>query len=101
MINCLHYWDRYICYSPVEIIIAFQGKEFTPEMKQLIVNFKLHFDAEKRADKFVLTTNATERVAYGLGIGEATVEKIMAAINIAKTMKWKKRTGETTLSVVN
>jgi len=58
--------------------MAFQGKEFTPEMKQLIVNLKLHFDEEKKIGRSVLTKNATERVAHGLGIGEATVKRIMA-----------------------
>ncbi len=59
--------------------MAFQGKEFTPEMKQLIVNLKLHFDEEKKSGKSVLTKNATGRVAHGLGIGDATVKRIMAA----------------------
>ena len=59
--------------------MAFQGKEFTPEMKQLIVNLKLYFDKEKKIGKSVLTKNATGRVAHGLGIGEATVKRVMAA----------------------
>lgn len=56
-----------------------QGKEFTAEMKQLVVDLKLHFDTEKKLGKFVSTKNATKRVAQGLGIGEATVKRIMAA----------------------
>lgn len=59
--------------------MAFQGKEFSPEMRQLVVNLKQHFDDEKKAGKFVSTINATRRVAQGLGIGEATVKRIMAA----------------------
>ena len=59
--------------------MSFQGKEFTAEMKQLVVDLKLHFDTEKKLGKFVLTKNATKRVAQGLGIGEATVKRIMAA----------------------
>jgi hypothetical protein len=58
--------------------MAFQGKEFTPEMKQLIVNLKLHFDEEKKTGKTVSTRNAIGRVAHGLGVGEATVKRIMA-----------------------
>lgn len=58
--------------------MAFQGKEFTPEMKQLIVNLKLHFDEEKKIGKSVSTKNAVGRVALGLGIGEATVKRVMA-----------------------
>ncbi len=63
----------------MEVIMAFQGKEFTPEMKQLVVKLKLHFDEEKKAGKSVPTRNATARVAEGLGIGEATVKRIMVA----------------------
>ena len=59
--------------------MTFQGKEFTPEMKQLVVNVKTPFDKEKKAGKTVSTRNATRRVAQGLGIGEATVKRIMAA----------------------
>lgn len=58
--------------------MPFQGKKFTPEMKQLIVNLKESFNEEKRTSKFVSTKRATERVAKGLGIGEATVKRIMA-----------------------
>lgn len=58
--------------------MTFQGKEFTPEMKQLVVNLKAHFDKEKKAGKTVSTKYSTRRVAKGLGIGEATVKRIMA-----------------------
>ena len=61
------------------ILMAFQGKEFSPEMKDLVVNLKHHYDQEKRSGKSVSTKNATGRVAAGLGIGEATVKRIMAA----------------------
>ncbi len=57
----------------------FQGKEFTPEMRQLVVNLKLQFDKEKKTGKTVTTKSTTRRVAQGLGIGEATVKRIMAA----------------------
>ena len=64
--------------------MAFQGKEFSSDMKQLIVNLKLHFDEEKKTGKSVLTKNAAGRVANGLGIGEATVKRIMAAHRLGK-----------------
>ena len=66
--------------------MAFQGKEFTPEMKQLIVNLKQHFDEEKKAGKAVSTKNAAGRVAHGLGIGEATVKRIMATLKQKKVV---------------
>jgi hypothetical protein len=28
--------------------MSFQGKDFTPEMKQLVINLKLHFDEERK-----------------------------------------------------
>jgi transposase len=58
--------------------MSFQGKAFTPEMKQLVINLKRHFDTEKRAGKYVSTKNAVQRVAQGLDIGEITVKRIMA-----------------------
>jgi len=58
--------------------MSFQGKEFTPEMKQLVVNLRLFYGAEQKAHKEVSTKNPTERTAEGLGIGEATVKRIMA-----------------------
>jgi transposase len=64
--------------------MAFQGKEFTPEMKQMVVNLKLFFDAEKKAGQTVSTQNATGRVSRGLGIGEATVKRIIAAYRQGK-----------------
>lgn len=58
--------------------MAFQGKEFSPEMKDMVIELKQFFDAEKKASKFVSTKNAVKRVACGLGIGEATVKRITA-----------------------
>jgi len=59
--------------------MAFQGKEFTPEMRQLVVNLKAYFDEEKKSGKTVPTKDSTKRVAQGLSIGVATVKRIMAA----------------------
>ena len=58
--------------------MSFQGKKFTLEMQQFVRNLKQHFDAEKRAEKFVSTKNAVKRVAKGLDIGETTVKRILA-----------------------
>jgi transposase len=79
MITSLLWRERRFATQFGEIIMAFQGKEFTPEMRQLVVNLKLHFDQEKKAGKSVSTKNATGRVAQGLGIGEATVKRVIAA----------------------
>ena len=58
--------------------MSFQGKDFTPEMKQLVINLKLYFDEERRNYKEVSTRNPTLRTAQGLGIGEVTVKRIVA-----------------------
>jgi len=71
--------------------MAFQGKEFTPEMKQLIVNLKQHFDKEKKAGKTVSTRNAIGRVAHGLGVGEVTVKRIMADHKQGKVLVVEKK----------
>lgn len=58
--------------------MSFQGREFTLEMQQLVMNLKLHFDAERKSQKEVSTRNPTLRTAQALGIGEITVKSIMA-----------------------
>ena len=58
--------------------MSFQGKDFTPAMKQLVMNLKLHFDEERKNHKEVSTRNPTLRTAQGLDIGEITVKRIMA-----------------------
>jgi hypothetical protein len=64
-------------YSKI-IAMSFQGKDFTPAMKQLVINLKLHFDEERKHSKEVSTRNPTLRTAQGLDIGEITVKSIMA-----------------------
>lgn len=60
--------------------MSFQGKEFNPGMKQLVVNLKQYFD-EKRYIKHLPADWAVEQTATGLRIGEATVRRIMAEYN--------------------
>ena len=64
-------------YSKIRAM-SFQGKDFTPAMKQLVINLKLHFDEERKHYKEVSTRNPTLRTAQGLDIGEITVKSIMA-----------------------
>ncbi len=61
--------------------MSFQGKDFTSEMKHLVVNLKLFFDNERKKHREVSTRNPSDRTAKGLGIGEATVKRIMAEYN--------------------
>lgn len=55
-----------------------QGRQFSPEMIRFVVNLKRHYDDEKKTGRVVSTKNSTHRVAKGLGIGEATVKRIMS-----------------------
>ncbi len=55
-----------------------QGKQFTPEMIEMVIWLKQHFDEERKAGKTVSTKDPAGRTAAGLGIGIATVKRIMA-----------------------
>ena len=58
--------------------MSFQGKQFSAEMVEMVVRLKKHYDKERKAGKFVPTKNAAKRTADALGIGVATVKRIMA-----------------------
>ena len=60
--------------------MSFQGKEFSPGMRQLVVNLMQFNDIERRKTNQKAIW-AIERTAKGLGIGEATVRRIMAEYN--------------------
>lgn len=60
--------------------MSFQGKEFSPEMKQLVINLKEFNDLEKQRQGYKAIWSI-EQTAKGLGIGEATVRRIMAEYN--------------------
>ena len=61
--------------------MSFKGKDFSPEMIQFVVGLRNHFTIEKKTGATVSTKNPTLRTAEGLGIGEATVKRIMARYN--------------------
>lgn len=60
--------------------MTFQGKEFTQGMKQLVVNLKQFKDIERLRNNLKAEW-AIEQTAKGLGVGEATVRRIMAEYN--------------------
>jgi transposase len=60
--------------------MTFQGKEFTQGMKQLVVNLK-KFNDDERLRKNLKAEWSIGQTAKGLGIGEATVRRIMAEYN--------------------
>lgn len=55
-----------------------QGKQFSPEMIEMVVHLKSHFDEERKSQKTVSTKDSAGRTAAGLGIGVATVKRIMS-----------------------
>jgi len=61
-------------------LMGFQGKEFTQGMKQLVINLKQFNDIEKQQNNFNAEWTI-QQTAKGLGIGEATVRRIMAEHN--------------------
>jgi hypothetical protein len=65
-------------YSKI-IAMSFQGKDFTPAMKQLVMNLKRHFDAERQHEQEVSPRHPPWRTAQGVDIGEITVKRSMAA----------------------
>ena len=60
--------------------MAFQGKVFTFGMKQLVVNLKQYFDIERYQNNLKAEWGI-QQTARALGIGEATVRRIMAEYN--------------------
>lgn len=58
--------------------MSFQGKQLPAEMVEAIVRLKNHYDEEKKSGDFVSTKDAAKRTADSLGIGLATVKRIMA-----------------------
>lgn len=60
--------------------MAFQGIEFTPEMRKMVVNAKHFFDSIKNNPES-LKMPATKLASSTLGISESTVKVIMAAFN--------------------
>jgi len=55
-----------------------QGKQLTSEVVDLVIHVKRHLDWERKAGRSVSTRNPAQRTAEVLGIGNATVKRIMA-----------------------
>jgi transposase len=55
-----------------------QGKQLSLEATELVVRLKRHYDQERKAGKTISTKDPAGRTANGLGIGVATVKRIMA-----------------------
>ena len=60
--------------------MAFQGIEFTPGMRKMVVNVKHYFDSIRKNPN-ALEMSATQLTASALDVSESTVKVIMAAFN--------------------
>ena len=58
--------------------MSYQGKQLPAEMVEAVVRLKKHYDEERKAGKSVPTKDSAKRTANALGIGIATVKRIMA-----------------------
>lgn len=58
--------------------MSFQGKQLSAEMVEFVIRLKKHYDKERKSEKFVSTMDPAGRTAVGLGIGIATVKRIMS-----------------------
>jgi transposase len=54
-----------------------QGKRYSPDVVDLVIHLKEHYDQERRSGKVVSTRDPAGRTAQGLGIGIRTVKSIM------------------------
>ena len=65
-------------YSKI-IALSFQGKDFTPAMKQLGMHRTLHCEEERKHSKEVSPRHPPWRTAQGLEMGAITVKSLLAA----------------------
>ena len=60
--------------------MSFQGVEFTPEMRKMVVNVKHFFDNVKKTQN-AMERPASQLAASALDISESTIKVIMATFN--------------------
>lgn len=58
--------------------MSYQGKQLPAEMVEAVIRLKKYYDKEREAGKSVSTKDAAMRTANALGVGVATVKRIMA-----------------------
>jgi transposase len=61
--------------------MSFQGVEFSPEMRKMVVNVKHFFDTNKKTSGNLAKIPASKLTAFALAVSESTVKVIMAAFN--------------------
>ena len=70
-----------------------KGRQLVPEVVDLVIQLKQHFDQEKKSGKYVSTGDAAQRTADGLGIGIATVRRILARHARGESVRMYERLG--------
>lgn len=65
------------CPSYLEVRMA-RGRELSVEARKTVVQLKRHFDNERQAGQMVSTKDSFGRTAMALGIGVATVKRIIS-----------------------
>ncbi len=55
-----------------------QGKQLSAELEEMVISLKKHHDKELEDGRYISTKDSDSRTAAGLGIGTATVKRIMA-----------------------
>ena len=63
-----------------------RGRELSSDVCEIIVQLKQHFDAEKKAGPSVATKDSIARTAGALGVGVATVKRVVARYNRTGTV---------------
>ena len=58
--------------------MSFQGKQLSEEITEFVIRLKEYHDDERKAGKFVPTKDPAGRTAKAIGLGVATVKRIMA-----------------------
>ena len=73
---------------------SFRGKQLPAEVVELVVRLKKHFDGERGAARSISTRNPAGRTAAAMGLGVATVKRIMSKHACGMLIpKLTKRTG--------
>jgi len=82
-----------------EVRLSQQGKQLSPEAVELVIRLKQHFDSERKNSREVSTRNPTKRTAEGLGLGIATVKRIMSGEARGRGLRTAQRPGRPTSAV--
>ena len=73
---------------------SYRGRQLPVELVKIIVKLKNHFDSERKATRTISTKDPAGRTASSLGVGVATVKRIMSRHRKGELiLKYPKRPG--------